>query len=167
MAQNQPLEDFDPLDPDTVECPYDFYRALRQHGGVYRVAVPRAPDGSHRANPEEVRTLLTADPPEHRKYRELVNKAFSAKRVASWEPRIRAISDELIDAFIEDGRCELIYDFTVPLPLIVICEALGLPRAKLRVFKEWSDGIARPGGMTSTEQRAHSLMAADPLTPQS
>jgi cytochrome P450 len=38
MAQNQPLEDFDPLDPDTVECPYDFYRALRQHGGVYRVA---------------------------------------------------------------------------------------------------------------------------------
>ena len=178
------LASFDPLDPGTVECPYDFYRALREHGGVYQVpgrgfflvsrfdtamqvikdtdtfssksgvAVPRSADGSHWWKEGEVRTLLTADPPDHRKYRELVNKAFSAKRVASWEPRIRAIANELIDEFAGKGHCELVYEFAVPLPLIVICEALGLPRSKLRVFKEWSDGIARLGGMTSPEEFA-------------
>jgi cytochrome P450 len=176
------LEDVDPLDPDIVECPYEFYRALRERG-VYRVpqrgfflvgnydtamqvikdtdtfssksgvAVPRTPDGSHPANPREVRTLLTADPPDHRKYRELVNKAFSAKRVASWEPRIREIADELIDGFIGSGQCELVHDFAVPLPLIVICEAMGLPREMLRTFKRWSDGIASLGGMITPEQR--------------
>jgi len=176
------LEDFDPLDPVTVECPYEFYKTMREHGGVYRVpgrgfflvsrydtamkvlkdtetfsskagvAVPHTPDGSHPANPNEVRTLLTADPPEHRKYRDLVNKAFSAKRVAALEGSIRSITDELIDSFIDKGRCELIYDFSIPLPLIVISDALGLPREKLRTFKEWSDGIARFGGLTTPEE---------------
>ncbi|MGE0668910.1 MAG: cytochrome P450 [Sphingomonadales bacterium] len=179
------LEKTDPLDPDVVECPWAYYRALREAGGVYRVpgrgfflvsrydtamkvlkdtatfsskagvAVPRTPDGSHRPGPgEPVRTLLTADPPEHRKYRDLVNRAFSQKRVNSWEANIRAITDELIDGFIGAGRCELIYDFAVPLPLIVISDALGLPREHLRQFKQWSDGIARFGGLTTPEDEA-------------
>jgi cytochrome P450 len=182
------LDTIDPLDPDVVECPWEYYRALREAGGVYRVpgrgfflvsryetamkvlkdtatfssksgvAVPRAPDGSHRP-PEgdrsvTVRTLLTADPPEHRKYRDLVNRAFSQKRVVSWEANIRQITDDLIDGFIGAGRCELIYDFAVPLPLIVISDALGLPREDLRQFKEWSDGIARFGGLTTPEEDA-------------
>lgn len=182
------LDEIDPLDPAVVECPWDYYRALREAGGVYKVpgrgfflvgrydtamkvlkdtatfsskagvAVPRTPDGSHRP-PEgddavTVRTLLTADPPEHRKYRDLVNRAFSQKRVASWEANIRAITDELIDGFIGAGRCELIYDFAVPLPLIVISDALGLPREHLRQFKQWSDGIARFGGLTTPEEDA-------------
>lgn len=177
-------EEFDPLDPQTVECPYEFYKALRADGGVYRVpgrgfylvsrydtamnvikdtdtfsskagvAVPSTPDGSHSPEPGAVHTLLTADPPEHRKYRELVNTAFSAKRVAALEGSIRSITDDLIDSFIDAGTCDLIYDFSVPLPLIVISDALGLPREKLRQFKEWSDGIARFGGLTTAEDDA-------------
>jgi cytochrome P450 len=179
------LDNIDPLDPNVVECPWDYYRSLREAGGIHRVpgrgfflvsrydtamkvlkdtatfsskagvAVPRTPDGSHRAPEDErVRTLLTADPPEHRKYRDLVNRAFSQKRVTSWEANIRTITDELIDGFIGTGRCELIYDFAVPLPLIVISDALGLPREHLRQFKQWSDGIARLGGLTTPEEEA-------------
>lgn len=182
------LDKIDPLNPDVVECPWNYYRALREQGGVYKVpgrgfflvsrydtamkvlkdtatfssksgvAVPRTPDGSHRPpmgdDAVTVRTLLTADPPEHRKYRDLVNRAFSQKRVTSWEGNIRAITDELIDGFIGSGRCELIYDFAVPLPLIVISDALGLPREDLRQFKQWSDGIARFGGLTTPEEEA-------------
>lgn len=179
------LDQIDPLDPDVVECPWDYYRSLRDAGGVYRVpgrgfflvgrydtamrvlkdtatfssragvAVPRTPDGSHRpAEGDAVRTLLTADPPEHRKYRDLVNRAFSQKRMTSWEGNIRAITDDLIDGFIGAGRCELIYDFAVPLPLIVISDALGLPREHLRQFKQWSDGIARFGGLTTPADEA-------------
>ena len=118
------------------------------------VQVPSAADGSHRPREGVVRTLLTADPPEHRFYRTLVNKAFSLKRVSSWEPRIREIANELIDDFITDANCEINYDFAVPLPMIVIIEALGLPRDMLRQFKTWSDTISLLGGMLSKEEIA-------------
>jgi cytochrome P450 len=180
---NKSLLEQDPLDPAITECPYDYYRALREDGGVFRVPqrnfflvsrydlvmqvvkdtdtfssksgvqVPSAADGSHRPREGDVRTLLTADPPEHRSYRSLVNKAFSLKRVSLWEPRIREIADELIDAFLPAGSFEMNYDFAVPLPLIVIIEALGLPRDMLRQFKEWSDTISYLGGMLSEEEK--------------
>ena len=116
------------------------------------VQVPSAADGSHRPIEGVVRTLLTADPPEHRLYRNLVNKAFSLKRVSGWESRIRMIADELIDEFAAGGSCEVNYDFAVPLPLIVIIEALGLPRDMLRQFKTWSDTISHLGGMLSEQE---------------
>ena len=172
----------DPLDPAITECPFDYYQALREDGGVFQVPdrnfflvsrydlvmqvvkdtdtfsskagvqVPSAADGSHRPGKGIVRTLLKADPPEHRAYRNLVNKAFSLKRVSSWEPRIREVADELIDHFISSANCEMNYDFAVPLPLIVIIEALGLPRDMLRQFKTWSDTISHLGGMLSEEE---------------
>ena len=116
---NGSLLNRDPLDPAITECPFDYYHALREDGGVFQVPdrnfflvsrydlvmqvvkdtdtfssktgvqVPSAADGSHRPREGIVRTLLTADPPEHRFYRNLVNKAFSLKRVSSWEPRVR------------------------------------------------------------------------------
>lgn len=181
---NNSILNRDPLDPAITECPFDYYQALREEGGVFQVPdrnfflvsrydlvmqvvkdtdtfssktgvqVPSAGDGSHRPREGVVRTLLTADPPEHRFYRNLVNKAFSLKRVSSWEPRVRAIADELIDEFITDANCEINYDFSVPLPLIVIIEALGLPRDMLRQFKTWSDTISLLGGMLSEEEIA-------------
>ena len=179
---NDSLLNRDPLDPDITECPFDYYHALREDGGVFQVPdrnfflvsrydlviqvvkdtdtfssktgvqVPSAADGSHRPREGMVRTLLTADPPEHRLYRNLVNKAFSLKRVSGWEPRVRMIADELIDDFITGGNCEMNYDFAVPLPLIVIIEALGLPRDMLRQFKTWSDTISHLGGMLSEQE---------------
>ena len=179
---NNSLLNLDPLDPAITECPFDYYQALREEGGVFRVPdrnfflvsrydlvvkvvkdtdtfssktgvqVPSAADGSHRPSEGVVRTLLTADPPEHRLYRSLVNKAFSLKRVSSWESRIRVIADELIDDFTTRGNCEVNYDFAVPLPLIVIIEALGLPLNMLRQFKTWSDTISHLGGMLSEQE---------------
>lgn len=176
------IDDYDPLNSEVVECPYDFYKQLRDHGlpyqspdrgfflvGKYKTAVkvlkdptsfssaahvnvPRSKDGSHRSKPGTVDTLLTADPPEHRIYREIVNKAFTARRVKTWEAKIRQVTDQLIDDFIETGRCELIYDFAVPLPVIVISDAMRLPRAHLRQFKEWSDTIAELGGLTTSDE---------------
>lgn len=171
----------DPLDPELMGCPYDYYQALRQNGGVFQVPgrnfflvsrydlvmqvvkdtgtfssaagvqVPSAADGSHRPRQGDVRTLLTADPPEHRLYRNLVNKAFSQKRTASWEPRIRQLADQLIDDFFIHGRFEVNRDFAVPLPLTVIMQALALPMDMLQQFKEWSDTISHLGGMLSDE----------------
>ena len=72
--------------------------------------------------------LLTADPPTHGRQRRLVNRAFGPPRVAAMESKMRDIANELVDAFIESGRVELVSQFAVGLPLTVIADALGVER---------------------------------------
>lgn len=73
-----------------------------------------------------VDTMLSADPPEHTRYRSLVNKAFSPKRVAQMEDNVEKISNEIIDAFIDDGEVEILTQYAQLLPLTVIAEQLGV-----------------------------------------
>ncbi|MFT5442373.1 MAG: cytochrome P450 [Myxococcota bacterium] len=97
-----------------------------------------------------VNTMLTADPPEHKRFRSLVNKAFTPRRVNVLEPEIQKIADELVDAFIGDGRFSVIEQFAVPLTLTVIADQLGVPRSDLADFKRWTDGfVAQLGGMAT------------------
>jgi cytochrome P450 len=97
--------------------------------------------------------LLTADPPEHERFRVLVNKAFTASRVKKMQNYIEQIVDELIDRFIDKGECEFVSELAVPLPVKVIATQLGVPQDALHKFKKWSDSfIARLGRMNSKEQ---------------
>ncbi|MET7395137.1 cytochrome P450 [Dactylosporangium sp. NPDC005572] len=101
-----------------------------------------------------VRTLLTNDPPSHTRYRKLVAKAFTARRIAGLEPKIRTVVDDLVDALPAEGRVDLVRDLAQPLPLIVIADFLGVPRSDLDVFQKWSDDAAEVLGGTLTEQRS-------------
>jgi cytochrome P450 len=97
-----------------------------------------------------VDTMLTADPPEQKRFRKLVNKAFSAKRVDSLEARVEGIANELVDRFEAKGRAELLSEFAQPLPLTVIAEQLGAPREDLARFRRWTDGfLAQLSGVAS------------------
>ncbi|MGI9323745.1 MAG: cytochrome P450 [Pseudomonadales bacterium] len=91
--------------------------------------------------PAVVNALWTTDPPIHSQHRKLVNKAFTSRWVSAQEPGIAAIAHELIDGFIDNGHCEFIRDFAVLIPLLVIADALGVPRDKRDTFKHWSDDI--------------------------
>lgn len=88
-----------------------------------------------------VDTMLTADPPEQRRFRKLVNKAFSAKRVNGLGSRVEGIAGELLDRIAARGRAELLSEFAQPLPLTVIAEQLGAPREDLALFRKWTDGF--------------------------
>lgn len=104
-----------------------------------------------------VDTMLTADPPEQKRFRSLVDKAFSLKRVRALEPRIREICDGLIDDFIDHGRVELRDALAVPLPLTVIAEQLGVAGGDIAQFKCWSDGFVKQlGGMATPEEQTES-----------
>jgi cytochrome P450 len=107
-------------------------------------------------------TLLSNDPPSHTRFRALVNKAFSARRVAGMEPQIREIANHLVDGFIGEGCVELVSQFAVGLPLTVIADSLGVPHEDLGKFKKWSDDSVAPlGGMISYQRQiecAHSLV---------
>jgi cytochrome P450 len=101
-----------------------------------------------------VNTLLTNDPPDHTRFRNLVNKAFTPKRVTQLEGEIRTIANQLVDAWINDGRVELVSQFSVGLPLTVIADALGVDRADMPKFKKWSDDAVAPlSGLLTLEQR--------------
>jgi cytochrome P450 len=76
---------------------------------------------------DRVRTLLAADPPDHTRYRGLVNRVLNVRTARQWEPRIRQIANELVDAFVASGEVELVRAFAHPLPLRVVGELLGAP----------------------------------------
>ncbi|HET6509083.1 MAG TPA: cytochrome P450 [Baekduia sp.] len=90
----------------------DIMSVLRDHetysseGGVFLTPLP----GNQRLIPTDV------DPPLQREFRRLIDGYLSAARVAPLEPEIRRTADELIDAFIDRGTCELYGEFAQPLP---------------------------------------------------
>jgi cytochrome P450 len=84
-------------------------------------------------------TILEMDEPEHRHHRGLVAEAFRHKTLARWESElVSAVVGELIDAFVDRGRAELVREFTFPFPVQVIARILGLPRSDYPRFQRWS-----------------------------
>ena len=87
-------------------------------------------------------TMLSADPPEHTRLRNLVSKAFTMRMVEAMRPHIQEITDELLDAVDSSSSFDLIHDLAYPLPVIVIAEMLGVPPEDRDEFKRWSDDLA-------------------------
>ncbi len=96
----------------------------------------------------QVDTLVTNDPPAHTRCRQMVDNPFTPRKVRS---TMRAAIDEIvartIESFIEDGECDFVKAFAEPVPLLVIADQLGVPRADAPKFKQWSDASVAPLGM--------------------
>ena len=103
--------------------------------------------------------ITQIDPPEHGKLRKLVSSAFTRKVVADLEPRIAAITHELLDAARERERFELVSDLAYPLPVIVIAELLGVPSSDRALFKRWADGLFQRDAKVSLNQSAEERSA--------
>src|SRR5260370_29318432 len=66
-------------------------------------------------------------PPRHRQLRNLVSQAFTPRMVAQLEPRITAITNDLLDHVAATGEMDVVRDLAYPLPVTVIAELLGIP----------------------------------------
>jgi cytochrome P450 len=97
---------------------------------------------------------LSVDPPEHAKYRRLLDPEFSPKKMAALEPEIRERVNERIDGFIDRGECDFHEEFASPLPSSFFLALTGLPQSDLEQFLQWRDDNIRPGGDTIEEQEA-------------
>lgn len=108
-------------------------------------------------------SLVQTDPPDHARVRAVFGKVLTPQRVAALEPRIRALTNELIDDFIEDGQVDLIPRFAFPLPGLVICELLGVPRADLLRVKHGHGGrmtlMAANSSVEHMVEAAHAYVA--------
>jgi cytochrome P450 len=95
-------------------------------------------------------SIITIDPPRHGELRSIVNRGFTPKQIAGWEPWIRQIvAEELGDKLERTGDFDAIRDLAIPLPTRVIMQVLGIEKGLRADFKRWSDaiisGISGPG----------------------
>ncbi len=148
--------------PEFHEDPYPTYAWLREHAPVYReprfgnYVVSRFADalevlrdhatfsnarGQNPAGPQlSAPTLATTDPPLHDQLRALVSRAFTPRRVAESEPRIRALVRELLDA-LPSREFDLVPRVAIPVPVVVIAEMLGVSPDRSADFRRWSDAL--------------------------
>lgn len=96
---------------------------------------------------ESESSIITMDPPEHSRLRRLVMKAFTPKRVELLQPRIQELADELADGMVQAGPgVDLVRNFSIPLPIIALCELLGVPREDRDKVHSWTDTMLSLSG---------------------
>jgi cytochrome P450 len=110
-------------------------------------------------------TMLSADPPAHTRYRSLVNRSLSPRRVTTLEPAVRSVANELIDGFLGRGEAEFVSQYTMLVPLTVVSLALGVPPSELERYKDWSIRVVSVLARSATpEERLDSARASVELT---
>ena len=99
-------------------------------------------------------TLAGRDDPNHKEMRGLFNHAFRPKRIKELEPLLETTAHELIDEFINDGSCDWVRSFAVPLPLLMIGMQMGAEPKDIWRIKAWTDAWVQRLGMMQTEEEA-------------
>jgi cytochrome P450 len=159
---------FNPWDPAFRADPYPHYRPLlagaprildlfgpvgmiTRYADVTAVLRDHAHFSSERPrDPDEIadqgpfagaRTMLFSDPPTHTRLRRLVSRDFTPRRIREMEPRIREITNRLVEAAARKGELEVMTGIANPLPVMVIAEMLGVPPEHYEQFKHWSDTV--------------------------
>ena len=111
--------------------------------------------------------MLFKDPPDHTRLRSLVTHAFTPRTVERLQHCIRQIVDQLLFTLRDQREFDLITGFAAPLPVLVICELLGVPTEDRHLLGNWSASLAaamdRPSSPTA-EILDESNAAADGLT---
>ena len=109
-------------------------------------------------------SILHMDPPTHGHWRKVLNREFTARALSRMEGRVRQITGELLDALPAGEECDAVEKLTAPLPVLVICELLGIPGADRSAFRRWSDAaiVASDGrsALSDVDAAALAEMAA-------
>ena len=157
---------WDPYDEDIEVNPYETWRRMRDEAPVYRnekhdfYALTRFADveAAHRdphtfssargtvleiMGPDLSRTgqMIFLDPPEHTSLRQLVSRAFTPKRVAQLEDRVRELCVRMLDPLRGESEFDYLEDFGDHLPSLVISSLLGLPEEDQKAVRRIIDGI--------------------------
>jgi cytochrome P450 len=101
--------------------------------------------------------MLLMDPPEHTRLRKLVSRSFTLRRMEELRPRVEQLADRLLDELPESGPVDLMAQYAFLIPVLVICELLGVPAEDRKEFAAWSNEVvdnADSGGSASHEPMA-------------
>jgi cytochrome P450 len=162
--------DFDHLDPRWNEDPFPIWAGLRQtcpvahterfqgayfpsrYQDVRAIAYDTEHFSSRRIVVRDVQPEqpfpappITADPPDHKAWKQALLPSFTPDAVARLEPRCRALCDELIDGFIATGGCDVAQAYTRLIPVRMTAHMLGLPETDGTLFIRWIHEILELG----------------------
>ena len=101
--------------------------------------------------PESSKLLIETDPPRHVKLRNLINKGFTPRRIATLEDHIREIARDIVNDVCEKGEVDFVEEIAAMLPLAVICEMLDVPKSD---WKQMFDASNRAIGGADPEYAA-------------
>jgi cytochrome P450 len=102
--------------------------------------------------------IIRMDPPHHNRYRKLVMGAFTPRRIAALEPRVREIAKRSLDAIDPSGAIDFVEHVAIPMPMYVIAELLGVPSEDYGRFRRWSDAMIAAGGGELTQQTTETVV---------
>ena len=110
---------------------------------------------------------ILVDPPRHGRVRRLLQNAFTPRRIALLEPRIRAVIGELIERVADRGHADGVNDLAMPMTVAIMCEQLGLDQLDGEKVARWSRAYtAQVGGMqdheTHIDEGPGSLIGVEP-----
>ena len=86
-------------------------------------------------------SILSTDPPYHRQARKLVHAAFTRRRIASLESRVQELVVECLAGIQAGITVDFAEQVSIPLPILVIAELMGIPREDRQRFQRWSDAV--------------------------
>jgi len=172
---------------DMASNPQPMYRAMREAAAVVPVddsmvvicrraeieEAFRHPDlfssNMSAVDLQNVRPLipLQIDPPDHKKYRRILDPLFAPRQMALLEEPITKLVNDLLDRF--EGRDEIDFaqEFSIPFPSQVFLTILGLPLDDLPTFLAMKDGIIRPDHVVGRERGDESVVAHQKQTAES
>ncbi len=109
-------------------------------------------------NPEALATqqagMMGMDPPDHSRYRKLVSAPFTPKAIAKLEPIITERAKKIVDAVASKGGCEFVMELGWDLPMLMMCDFLGVPQEDRHKMFGWSTTASTPEGNTEEKQQA-------------
>ncbi len=120
--------------------------ALTRYHDVLAVEKDAASFSSYRAprpHGDHLPMMISMDPPEHSRRRQLVSRGFTPRRVREHEQTIRRICREIVDRVATKGECDFVWDIAAPLPLLLIADMLGFPAESYDDLLRWSDDLIR------------------------
>jgi cytochrome P450 len=101
--------------------------------------------------------MILMDPPGHTRLRKLVSRSFTLRRMEELRPRVEEIAGSLLDALPPVGRVDLIADYAFLLPVLVICELLGVPAGDRDRFAAWSRAMVDDEHFAAPDSQAASI----------
>lgn len=171
------------LDPKTLADPYPVYADLRREAPAVRIdpdglwAVTRfsdvvevlkrvddfssdRPEGDREKLFEQAfggKNIIGSDNPTHDRLRSIMQKRFTPRRLAYMQERVEKLSRELLRPAATGSDSDLVPDFTVPLPVTVIAELLGVEAERIDDFKRWSNALVTIINAAEGEERRLAL----------
>jgi cytochrome P450 len=160
--------EFDPYSEAFFEDPWEIYRWLRDEQPVYHhedlgfwavsryddcvevhrdtaaftstrgVSLDQLRNAAYGASIDQA-SIIMMDPPMHERMRKLVNRAFTPRRIAEWEPVVERVIGGFLDGLAGAGSFDAVIDLSGPFPVEVISEIVGVPADDRQQLRHWTD----------------------------